>query len=404
MNNDRPASDGPIPILFVDHTAQMGGGEIALLRLVTGLDRRRYRPSVLVFADGPLRSALAAAGVPVQVLPLDDAVGNTRKESLGVRGLLSPGRAWASIRFVRRLAAAVRASGAAVVHTNSLKADVLGGLAGRWAGVPVVWHVRDRVADDYLPGPVAAAFRRAAGLVPRFVIANSQATLDTLGAVARAGPGRARVVHDCTPTEGVPQGAVPADDGHPPVIGLVGRLAPWKGQHVFLDAAATVRRRYPAARFQLIGSALFGESAYEERLHRRAAEPDLAGSVEFLGFRSDVPQCMAALDVLVHASVTGEPFGQVVIEGMAAARPVVATAGGGVPELVVDGESGLLVPMGDVAALAAAVERLLGDASLRARLAASGRARVVECFTVERTARAVEAVYDTVLGRRGPTD
>ena len=392
------AADAAVPILLLDHTAKMGGGEIALLRLVMALDRRRYRPTVLLFADGPFRAALADAGVDVRVVPLGDAVGDVRKESLGVRGLLSPRRWLASARFVRRLAAAVRASGAALVHTNSLKSDLLGGLAGRLAGVPVVWHVRDRIAADYLPRPVVAAFRQAAAVVPRYVIANSQATLDTVGRAGRRGPGRARVVHDGTPVD-VPQGTAAVDDGAPAVVGLVGRLTPWKGQHVFLDAAAAVRRRFPATRFQLIGSALFGESAYEAALRDRAGRADLAGSVEFLGFRADVPQRMAALDVLVHASTTGEPFGQVVIEGMAAARPVVATAGGGVPELIVDGESGLLVPMNNANALAAAVERLLGDAGLRRRLGERGRARVVERFTVDRTARGVEAVYDLVLER-----
>ncbi len=392
----------PTPILFLDHTAKMGGGEIALLRLVTAMDRARYAPTVLLFADGPFRAALADAGIDVRVVSLDDSIGDVRKESLGVRGLLDPRRLRASVQFVRRLAAEIRSSGAAIVHTNSLKSDLLGGMAGRMAGVPVIWHVRDRIADDYLPGPVVQVFRAAAAIVPKFVIANSQSTMDTVGRVARAGPGRARVVHDGTIVDGVPQGVPATDDGGPAVVGLVGRLTQWKGQHVFLDAAARVRQRFPATRFQLIGSALFGEAAYEAQLRERAAQPDLGGSVEFLGFRSDVPELMAALDVLVHASTTGEPFGQVVIEGMAAARPVVATAGGGVPELIVDGESGLLVPMNDAPALATAIERLLGDPALRRRLAEGGRTRVVERFTTDRTARGVEAVYDALLGRSKP--
>ena len=396
-DNVTPAGTAPVPVLLVDHTARMGGGEIALLRLVAAIDRRRYRPSVLLFADGPLRVALAAAGVGVTVLPLGDGVGDVRKDALGVRGLLSPRRAWAAVRFVSRLTAAIRASGAAVVHTNSLKSDVLAGLAARRAGVPLVWHVRDRIAGDYLPKAAVTAFRWAAATVPTFVIANSDATLRTVGPAATATPPRARVVHDGTPVDAA--APPPPPNGPALVVGLVGRLSPWKGQHVFLDAAALVRARFPTAVFQLIGSALFGEDAYADQLRDRSARADLAGAVQFLGFCDDVPARMAALDVLVHASTIPEPFGQVVIEGMAAGRPVVATAGGGVTEIVADGDSGLLVPMGDAAALAEAIERLLADPDLRARLAAGGRARVLAAFTVDRTARGVEAVYDQLLGR-----
>jgi glycosyltransferase involved in cell wall biosynthesis len=365
---------------------------------VTAIDRSRYRPSVLLFADGPLRADLANAGIDVSVFPLGDAIGDVRKESLGVRGLLDPRRVLASMGFVRRLGRAMRASGAAVVHTNSLKSDLLAGVAARLARVKLVWHVRDRIADDYLPAAAATAFRRAARWVPNYVIANSHATLATLGRLATAGPDRARVVHDSTPVEPLPP-PLPDDVDRPLVVGLVGRLAPWKGQHVFLDAAAVVRRQLPTARFQLIGAALFGEGDYERQLRDRAAQPDLAGSVEFLGFCDDVPARIAALDVLAHASTTGEPFGQVVIEGMAAGKPVVATAGGGIPEILTDGQTGLLVPMGDAPALAAAIARLLADPSLRARLGAAGRARVLEAFTPDRTARGVEAVYDLLLNR-----
>ena len=396
---DPAAPDPSVPVLFLDHTALLGGGEIALLRLVTALDRRRYRPIVLLLADGPLRAALAGAGIDVRLMPVDPRVGETRKESLGIVGLLNLRRWLASARFVRHLAGAIRASGAAIVHTNSLKSDLLGGLAARLARVPLIWHVRDRIADDYLPAPVALVFRTAAMTVPRLVLVNSQATLETLGQLRRAGPDRVRVVHDGVRVDGVPQGAPASDEPGPTLVGLVGRLAPWKGQHVFLEAAALVRQRFPLARFQLIGAALFGEADYERTLRERAARPDLDGSVEFLGFRSDVPERMAALDVLVHASVTAEPFGQVVIEAMAAARPVVATAAGGVLEIVADGRTGLLVPMGDAPALAGAVERLLGDPALRRRLGQAGRAHVAEWFTVERTARAVEAAFDQVLHR-----
>ena len=393
-------------VAILDHTAMMGGGEIALLNLATHLDRSRFDVLVVLFSDGPLARRLESAGVRVRLCPLDPALAHARKDGLGGRSLLGLGTVFRAGAFVRRLARVLKAENVELVHTNSLKADVLGGLAGKLAGLPVVWHVRDRIADDYLPRRVAAAFRLGCRLIPDYVIANSNATLRTLGpvpndkaAVVTSGYSgrRAGVVHDGTVAARAANGN---RDDHRPVVGVVGRLAKWKGQHVFLDAATCVLRQHPTAEFRLIGAALFGEADYERRLREQVARSNIGHAVEFCGFCDDVPDRIAALDVLVHASVTGEPFGQVVIEGMAAGKPVVATDGGGIPEIVVDGVTGLLVPMGDAAAMADAICQLLNDPALAARMGAAGLTRVGEHFTIRKTAESVQAIYQQVLADR----
>jgi glycosyltransferase involved in cell wall biosynthesis len=402
--------EGRLPrrILFLDHTGALGGGEIALLNLVTHLDASRYQPVVVLFADGPLRGRLAAAGVESHVLPLDPGVGDARKDALGLPSILQVRRAVTAAAFCVRLAALLRRLRGDLVHANSLKSDVLGGVAARLAGLPVVWHVRDRIADDYLPRPVAAAFRALARALPDHVIANSAATRATLvGTGPAAGRRRSAacctVVHDGTV---LPPAGPPAAGGGwaagGPRVGLVGRIAPWKGQDVFLRAAAEVRRRFPAARFLVVGGALFGEADFERRVRSLAAELGLGDAVAFTGFRADAAALIAGLDVLVHASVVGEPFGQVIIEGMAAGKPVVATRGGGVPEIVADGETGLLVPMGDAAAMAAAVARLLADPAAAREMGRRGRRRAAERFAIAGTARGVERVLDRLGAARPP--
>jgi glycosyltransferase involved in cell wall biosynthesis len=183
-------------------------------------------------------------------------------------------------------------------------------------------------------------------------------------------------------------------------VGLVGRFVEWKGQHVFLEAAERLvtSGRDDGARFVLVGAALFGEDDYAAEIERRAAA--LGGRAELLGFRPDIAAVLTELDILVHASVTPEPFGQVVIEGMAAGLPVIATDGGGVREIVRHGEDGLLVPMGDAAALADALAGLLADPARASRLAVAGHRAVRERFTAARAAREVEAVYDGLPRRR----
>lgn len=170
----------PKTILYLDHTAKMGGGEIALLNLVCALDPMRYRPIVVLAAEGPLVGRLRACGIETHVEPLCAAVLNTRKDALGAGSLLKLGQAWDCVRYARTLARLARQWGADLIHTNSLKSDLYGGLAGRMARIPVLWHIRDSIDGHYLPPRVAAAFRAVSYLLPHAVVANSHSTLRTL--------------------------------------------------------------------------------------------------------------------------------------------------------------------------------------------------------------------------------
>ena len=220
---------------------------------------------------------------------------------------------------------------------------------------------------------------------------------------------RARVIYNGVVHDGLPPeeflGALLAQNdaanggaqGRAPVIGLVGRISPWKGQDIFLRAAAQVVQHFPAARFQIIGAPLFGEEEYEQEVRALCTELGLDGHVEWLGFRRDVPQLVAGLDLLVHASKTGEPFGQVVVEAMMAAKPVVATNGGGIPEIVLDGDTGLLVPMNDAPAMASAIERVLRDPASAKGMGERGLKRAREYFSIARTGNKIARVYEHLL-------
>jgi len=399
----------PLRIALLDHTAKLGGGELALLNLVTRLDYQNFQPIVFLFADGPLRKKIESAGVRVIVVPLESTIAEVCKDSLGSKTLLRLGDIVGTFRFAWRLSRMLLEEHIDIVHTNSLKADIIGGIASKLARLPVIWHVRDRIEDDYLPAVVTSLFRLAAKWLPTEIIANSRATLDTLhlpkrlrGNAVYSGievTSRARVVHDGTPNrsdQNIPSVSAPV----PPVIGLVGRITPWKGQHIFIQAASLVKKRFAGARFQIVGGALFNEAQYEMQVRELATKLGLAEAVEFLGFREDVPELISRMDMLVHASTTGEPFGQVIIEGMAARKPLVATNGGGVPEIVVDGVTGLLVPMGNVNAMADAICKLLEDPERAIRMGQAGFLRVEENFTIAQTAQRIEIIYRKLAIRR----
>ena len=393
--NDIPFPRTPLRVLFFDHTAALSGGEIALLHLVQHLDPQKIKSVVVLGADGPLLEKLRPK-IETHVLPLPSSVGSTRKNSLGLSTLFRVRELAVSFQYIFRLAKFIRAQNIDIVHTNSLKADILGGLAGRLAGRPVIWHIRDRIAKDYLPSSVVKLFRSLAHVIPTRTIAVSDAVAATLLKNSRLDD-LITVVHDGTflPIEPVdrPQRA---SSSFPIRIGLIGRISPWKGQHIFLRSAAIILKQFPDACFLIVGAPLFNEETYDQEIRSLTKRLGIESSVEFTGFCSDIPQIISTLSLVVHASTTPEPFGQVIIEGMAAGKPVVATNGGGVPEIVEDGKTGILVPMGDSAAMAAAICNILENPQHAAEMGLHARQRVENHFTLAATARRVEAVYATI--------
>ena len=378
-------------MVVVDHVARLSGGEIALTRLLPAL-ARSVDVHVILGEEGPLVERLRDRGIETEVIPLAPRLRDVRRETVRPTRLDLPAVAHLPVA-VLRLSRRFRALDPDLVHTNSLKAAFYGGIAARLAGVPAVWHVRDRIASDYLPRAAVVLVRAASRLLPAAVVTNSLATLETLPAVRRAGVPYNPVVPDAVELR--PTVARAQTTGT--TIGIVGRLTPWKGQRVFLDAFAQAFRG-TEVRARVIGSALFGEEAYAESLRQQAEQLGIAEQVEFRGFREDVWAELSELDVLVHCSVRPEPFGQVVLEGLAAGVPVIAAAAGGPTEVITHGVSGLLATPGDSAELAAAMRRLVDDPDLRERLTAEGRRRSRD-FTPEQTAARLLDVYRRLLSR-----
>ena len=174
------------------------------------------------------------------------------------------------------------------------------------------------------------------------------------------------------------------------VIGLFSRLTPWKGQHILLEALASLPSHFCAL---VVGDALFPEDKdYVSRLCQQAESLGLKERVRFLGFREDVWELMACCDVLVHCSVLAEPFGRVVVEGMATGKPMVAVNAGGVPEIIEDQRTGLLVPPGDASALAKAVQKLESDPVWARQLGEAGQKAVISRFNLQETALCMDQI------------
>lgn len=362
------------PVLVLsNHGEIVGGGEVSLLTLLKGLDRSRWAPTVVVPSDGAVAAGCRALGLPARVIPLP--------------GLRWPGPA--VLRTVGALRRLARETGAVLLHANGSRAMLYAGLAGRLLGRPVIWHLRVWRPDSKLDWLLARLATRT--------IAISEAVRGRLRRWPRAHD-RCSVVPNGINLEGfVPSmdpGRVRGSLGLRPgdrVIGTVGRLVPFKGQGDLLQAFARLHRNDPGIRLLVVG-----DGPERDALERQARELGIAGEAHFTGHREDVADLLAVMEVFVLPSVA-EDFGRVLLEAMAMQRPVVATAAGGVPEVVEENVTGLLVRPADPAAMADAISVLLGDPVRARAMGRAGRQRVEKHFTLRRHAELVEAVYAAVL-------
>ncbi|HVF85440.1 MAG TPA: glycosyltransferase family 4 protein [Abditibacteriaceae bacterium] len=390
----------PIRVLYLDHTAKPSGAEFALVRLLRPIDHGKVTPLALLAEDGPLVQLLKDANVQVRVLPLSDDVREVRKDSLGAGALAKPKQLAQILSYAQQIARFARRNNIQIIHTNSLKAHIYGSIAGKMAKIPVVWHVRDFIDASYLPAPAVKGVRWMADAMPSHIVTVSQSVLDQLQLKNAA---KGEVLYDGLGEEemavfDVPNGASSTRNGAMRV-GAIGRIGPWKGQHIFLDAAAKVLQDGHNARFVVVGAPLFGEDEYERGLHAQIDKLGIGSHVEMLGFRRDVPELLKDLDIVVHASTSADPLPNVVLEGMAAGKPVIGSRGGGVPEMIVDGETGLLSEMGDANELARNIETLLNDSQRAHEMGQAGYKRVRQLFSADRAARQIEDVYARMLAK-----
>jgi len=396
-------------IVFLSASGQIGGAERVLLDLVASL--RAAEPEwelhVVVAGAGPLASEARALGAGVHLLPFPARLERTGDAGAGSGAalflrLLGAGPAGAL--WLGRLRRLLRRLEPDVVHTNGYKVHVAGALALP-PGARLVWHAHDYLGVRRVMGRVLRAFASRASAV----IAISRSVAEDVRRVC--GPGlRIEVIHNAVDLARFsPEGPrAPLDEragmlpASPEVVrvGLVATMGLWKGHDVFLRALA----RLPAdaaVRGYVVGGRIYATAGSEvdpDALRRTAAELGIAGRVGFTGFVDDPAAAMRALDVVVHASTQPEPFGLVIAEAMACARPVVVSAAGGAGEIVADGVDALAVPPGDAAALAEAIRRLADDAGLRARLGTAGRARAERDFDRARLAREIIPVYRSLAG------
>jgi glycosyltransferase involved in cell wall biosynthesis len=395
-------STGPQPILVVHNNNDLYGGDKILLELLKRLERDRFVPYVILPADtrhiNRFSPELDKLGIEYRFIPL----GILRRRYFKLWRL--PRFAFEVLAGVWSLLRIIKERKIALVHTNT-NTILAGAIAARIARLPHIWSIHELVSE---PNSVRKGLHF---LIPRLatrVVTVSRAVRDhmlqdapqlanrfefILGGIDLdpflAGEGRERIRQEW----GI------RDDEL--LVGMAGRVTPWKGQSVFAESAKLILAKHTNVKFAAVGGVFDKDIFYMERFKEQVRDLGIEGRFIIQDFRADMPSVFAAFDIFVLPSISPEPFGLVVIEAMASGKPVVATAPGGPSETVLEGETGYLVGPSDPEAAAAAVEKLLVDPVKRAQMGAAARKRAREVFALPRYVRAFEDLYDRVLKETG---
>lgn len=362
----------PIPVLHLITDLTTGGAQTALLRLVERLDRSRFLPAVacLYGSDGAIARQMRALGVPVT--------------DLGMTAKWHWDAFWRFYRLLRR-------ERPAILHTWMFHANIPGRLLGRLAGIPIVvssertmgQEARWRYRLDRLTAPLADRVVCVSQPVADFAVRNVGLPAHKIAVIPN---GLDLQAFEGLPTRQEARAALGLPAGQP-LVGVVARLTPVKRLDVLLQALAAL----PEA-----GAVLVGDGPQRAQLEALSRELGLADRVHLAGHQDDVRPWLAALDVFALSS-DWEGLPNAVLEAMAAGLPVVATAVGGTPEVVVNGATGLLVPPNNPPTLAQAIAALLRDPELGGRMGKAGRERVAQHFSVEQMVRQTERLYEELL-------
>jgi glycosyltransferase involved in cell wall biosynthesis len=392
----------PIQILLLDTGKEWGGGTNSMLELLKRIDRSRFHITCLFYNDYPkgqsssLSQELGKIGVELKVVPQRKQPAWAKWAKELARGVFAWNRAlrnrlvakiehcWRVLPNARCIVEELQRGGYDLLYMNNQpKSNLEGYLAAEMVGVPVVQHCR---IEPLMDAATSALVSRRA----RRVIGVSNGVVETLIAAGVAQEKCVAVLNGIDPEQPLPDGQAVRErlglQPHEIVFGAVGQLIERKGNRYLLEAAAALIRTGMPLRVLLVG-----DGPQRQELETLAASLGLQHVVIFAGFQTQPLEFMAAMDVCVLASQS-EGLPRVILEAMLLSRPVIATRIVGSKELVVDGETGLLVPYADAAALGSAMRALCSDAALRAQYGRAGYQRVTRHYTIRQYVAGVESV------------
>lgn len=368
-------------ILFLEQYSEISGGQLCLLEILEHLDREEYNPFVVVPEAGQLPEALREMGIESVIMPFG-SYSQGEKTAFDVVKMVAT-----SIWLIPKMIKFIRENRINLVYANAPRTLLWGTLAARLAGVPVVWHLHLILRGRKAKAMVRLLLR----LGVDHVITVSKAVADSF-ITPKHKPKHLSVVYNGADLNRF-NPAIASDKfrrefalaPHQLAIGIIGQISAEKGHLTFINVAAVVCNQHPDARFFIVGGQPFGEGGipFINELMERVSELGLTENVVFTGPRSDIPDILAGLDILVSASEVPEACPRVVIEGMASGKVVIATENGAVPEIIDDNSDGLLFPVNDHEKLAQLIEAVFNDSELHKAIKAGAREKAEVKFDLK---------------------
>ena len=365
-------------VLYLTNSGDIvGGGQISLINLLKYLNRSRFLPLVVCPTEGKLAMTVRHMGIQVVII----AMGRLRHLNLLS---LAVG--------VRKIIKLVKDRRIDIIHANGSRCMIYGGIAAKICRVPVVWHVRIIESDSWLDKFLTFFSKRiiviSRAVKKRFSWLKNQEKIELIP--------NGVDLNIYRPEETGKNVRMEYSLGNARVVGIVGQLILKKGHKNFINASKIVSDAYQDVKFLIVGEDIIRNGKYREELEGLVRSLKLDDKIIFTGYRQDIPQVISVFDIFALSSLT-EPFGRVLIEAMAMSKPVVATNVGGVPEIVKDGITGILVPPNDPNSMAEAIIHLLKNKEKAYKMGLAGRKRVEEHFSIEINVRKTEELYQEIL-------
>jgi glycosyltransferase involved in cell wall biosynthesis len=382
-----------IKVVYFGHQTDIAGGEISLLQLIDSLDKQAVAPEIIVPGPGRFKDEVdKRQTIKKHVLNLPHSFVKGTAESYESSGL--KGKLWNVAQLfqsARKLRKILKQTKPDILHTNTLKAAVIATIATVNLKVKLVYHDRTQTynrANRIIHKRADRVIAISEFVRSKYEGLDKSKIIRVYNGVKDQEPKGMRLLRE-------EYGIAPEDV----LIGIVGRIVPWKGHRCFIDAAIKLLQSSAKPfRFIVVGSADIQEApGYEEELRARTAAAGFEDRFIFTGYRSDAPALMRQLDVLVVASIEAEAFGRVIIEGQMAGLVVVASRIGGIPELIQDGQTGLLFEPGSAEALYKKLEYVVDHPEAVERIKKDGCASAHEHFNIRIHSNRIERLYAELL-------
>ena len=383
-------------VLFVSHAADFGGAEIFLRDILIEAESKKLHWSALFLQNGPIAEELKLNNVDVMKYNLNSNALSLKRDSK-LKSVL-----WSLLGLAIPV---VRASklfmSFDLICANSQKALFVGGSAAFIARKPFLWIVHDLLDDKSFSPTLRTAAVFFAKKFVRSIIANSEATKLSLVkcgidpkkiVVVYNGFKFERSVDDVNANNEKEETLRLLGLKRATTVGLFGRITPWKGQHVLIDAM----RRLEDVQAIIVGGPTYEDEGYFINIKEKVKLMNMEHRIKFTGFRKDINHLIRTVDIVVHTSIAPEPFGRVIVEGMAQRRPVIGTRGGGVNEIITNGSTGILVDPADPSALTAAINQLISNPALSEGIAFRAQEMVLNNFSIEKTMIKLNEVFNSI--------